>query len=545
MAEHGDPDLVDRFVESQSSESSSTSLGKRAAVWDFFDCVSDKQAVCLLCLTSIVHCGNTTNLNRHMKKSHPGKLNPKPEGDQPLITSFTCSESRQEEINNDIAEWIALDGLPLSTIESERFRYILTKHIPGYKPVCRKTFYSKYILPMYTRTFLKIKNVFKDAYYSLTSDGWKARTTEPFYLLTFHSIKDFKLYNLTLTCSYFDEKTTSENITFFLTSSLAEYGFDIDKCISVTRDNAPNMNAAFRDLSLVNFPCTDHSLNLVGKAIIYDKKFSDCIQQVNDVRKKFSYNHECNQLLKSEQIKNGLKPKLFPKEVETRWWSMQKAIEFFVINKKAIDSCLTNAEFFKKKRERIVIKPETFVVAYSLSVICKPLCDASIEFEREDCPTISSILPFLHQMEKLLANKSSTKIAGKLMEILQDQLDEFEEAKDFDRFEKLVQSVIDAAHTQILKLKASYHERFLETLEWATYLDPGFRGTDSISIERQEVLRNDLIEQLKEMEPSPSEPLPPPPKKSKKSFLIGRTGIKTLPGPEKAETEVRNYVFGM
>lgn len=158
--------------------SSATSLlsKKRSDVWQLFEPLSDKEALCLECNSAVVYSGNTTNLTRHFKRKHPDKFTPANDK-QPTVASFTCSSSRQIEINQDIAEWIALDGLPLSTIESERFRRILTKHIPGYKPICRKTLYENYILPLYKRTFLKIKEVFKDMWFSLTTDGWKARTT--------------------------------------------------------------------------------------------------------------------------------------------------------------------------------------------------------------------------------------------------------------------------------------------------------------------------------------------------------------------------------
>lgn len=469
MADTDDSTLSDNFTSSL-SPSSDSNITRRSLVWKYFNEITKDQAQCVLCNLLVVHSGNTTNMNRHMKKFHIDKL-PESGNNQPLATSFTCSASRQEEISNDLAEWIALDGLPLSMIESERFRFFLNRHIPWYKPPCRKTLFTKYILPMYKKTFLKMKSVFKNDWFSLTCDGWKARTTEPFYSLTFHCIKDFKIYNLVLTCSYFGEKTTSENINSFLETSLAEYEFDIKKCISITRDNAPNMNAALNDLDLVNFPCIDHSLNLVGKAILFDEAFSDTIQQINEIRKKFSYNHERNKQLKVEQVKSGLKPKLFPKDVETRWWSMLEVVEFFVINKKAIDSCFGNQELLKKKRERIDISEQTFAVAYALAVVCKPLHGASIEFEREDCPTISVILPFLHRMENLLYKESSTKITSKIMQVLEDEMD-VDDENEVIRIEGYVQPVIDLAFNQVGKLKDSYCRRFWGTMEWATFMDP-------------------------------------------------------------------------
>ena len=202
---------------------------------------------------------------------------------------------------------------------------------------------------MYHQTVAAIKSVFKNIPFSLTTDGWKARTKEPFYSVTFHCVKDFKIYNITLTCAYFDQSATSKNITSFLTSVLGEYDFSYDNCISITRDNAPNMDAAFREMDFVNFPCIDHSLNFLAKELFIDSLINESFRQINAIRKKFSYYHTRNKQLKIEQKALNLNESLFPSECETRWWSSFEVVKFFIKNKKAIDACLACQSLFKKK----------------------------------------------------------------------------------------------------------------------------------------------------------------------------------------------------
>lgn len=171
--------------------------------------------------------------------------------------------------------------------------------------------------------------------------------------------------------------------------------------------------------------------------------------------------------MKIEQAKNNLRPKLFPKDVKTRWWSTFKVVEFFVENIKAIEACLGNNEMFKRKKDKILISTETFATAYALNVVCKPLADASIEFERENAPTISIILPFLHQMETFLQKESVSRIALKVAAIL-----ELEGDDETMLVEGYVESVIDLVQHQLRELNTTYRSRFLDTLEKATYLDP-------------------------------------------------------------------------
>lgn len=43
---------------------------RRSTVWNFFDKVDDKAVICRLCRKSFKFCGNTTNLNSHIKRAH-------------------------------------------------------------------------------------------------------------------------------------------------------------------------------------------------------------------------------------------------------------------------------------------------------------------------------------------------------------------------------------------------------------------------------------------------------------------------------------------
>ena len=103
------------------------------------------------------------------------------------------------------------------------------------------------------------------------------------------------------------------------------------------------------------------------------------------------------------------------------------------------------------------------------SVVCKPSAEATIEFEREDTLNISIILPFLHQMETRLEKESVFGIAKKVCDIL--ELDE-EEDNEFLMIERYVQAVVDCVRKEVKGLSKTYRDRFLATLDKATYLDP-------------------------------------------------------------------------
>ncbi|KAJ8417912.1 hypothetical protein AAFF_G00227550 [Aldrovandia affinis] len=48
---------------------------KRSVVWSFFeDDLSSKRAICLICAENILHCGNTTNMLKHLRSKHQDEL---------------------------------------------------------------------------------------------------------------------------------------------------------------------------------------------------------------------------------------------------------------------------------------------------------------------------------------------------------------------------------------------------------------------------------------------------------------------------------------
>lgn len=44
---------------------------KRSVIWGYFTPVNTDEALCDVCKKKIRHCGNTTNLTKHLKAKHP------------------------------------------------------------------------------------------------------------------------------------------------------------------------------------------------------------------------------------------------------------------------------------------------------------------------------------------------------------------------------------------------------------------------------------------------------------------------------------------
>uniref|UniRef100_A0A3P8Y3Y2 BED-type domain-containing protein n=1 Tax=Esox lucius TaxID=8010 RepID=A0A3P8Y3Y2_ESOLU len=66
---------------------------KRSVVWSFFRAVDEKKVTCLLCLETVLHCGHTTNMLRHLRTKHLNEYSSKQKPRAGQITSRKDGDS--------------------------------------------------------------------------------------------------------------------------------------------------------------------------------------------------------------------------------------------------------------------------------------------------------------------------------------------------------------------------------------------------------------------------------------------------------------------
>ncbi len=145
----------------------------RSACWDYFQ-KQDELAICLVgqCKWKIKHCGNTSNLLKHLNASHPeqhqlclaaqnankaAKRTPTTAGPSALqqltlseATSMTRvypkDSSKCKKLDNSLIEMIATDIQPISVVEDKGFINFTSALDPWYKLPSRRTI-TRRLLP--------------------------------------------------------------------------------------------------------------------------------------------------------------------------------------------------------------------------------------------------------------------------------------------------------------------------------------------------------------------------------------------------------------
>ena len=178
-------------------------------------------------------CASNSNLMKHLSKAHAStKLvareectgsreasvdeGPSPCKQQKLDFSTSAPQKlSQTELYGLIGRYVVENMLPISTVESDSFRALISK-IPrkvGVGPPCRKTF-SKYIDTEYARMNAELKKEFEQLeYLATTADIWTAHN-KSFLGVTAHWMhpENMKRKKAALACRRFKGRHTHESI---------------------------------------------------------------------------------------------------------------------------------------------------------------------------------------------------------------------------------------------------------------------------------------------------------------------------------------------
>ena len=159
------------------------------------------QAICSLCVkdkkTGEFSCkkGNTSTLIRHAESAHKSNWKEIVQLDKESIKApiqsvleiikptgpkYKINSSRREELNQKVVSMIVKDLRPISIVEDEGFRDLLSTADPMYVPPSRKTLSEKLIPNRFKREMdeIKLYDLNRARYVGITTDAWTSNSTD-------------------------------------------------------------------------------------------------------------------------------------------------------------------------------------------------------------------------------------------------------------------------------------------------------------------------------------------------------------------------------
>ena len=269
-------------------KSSEMSKRPRSQCWNYFikdgdiaKCMVDREK----CKTDVKHCGNTTNMLKHLKSCHieeykncvsetvqtkKARLEATPSSKQLTLEEssersmkYPRESSKCKILDNALIEMIATDLQPLSIVEDKGFIKYTSLLDPRYQLPCRKTVSTKLLPAKYQEASELLMTKLGDAStIAVTTDIWSSRQGLSYCCLTAHTISnDWELQSYVLSMFHFSNDHTGQHIADELGNIVSQWGSPTISCC--VTDNASNMISGIEKAEWNHLPCFAHTLNLV------------------------------------------------------------------------------------------------------------------------------------------------------------------------------------------------------------------------------------------------------------------------------------------
>ncbi|XP_046983714.1 E3 SUMO-protein ligase ZBED1-like isoform X2 [Schistocerca americana] len=476
---------------------------RTSEMWSYFEILDREFAKCTLCGKKLSYKSTTTNLKKHLQKSHlivdfssqrPSELDlgeslpvevilgtssveeeraaPAPsmqQGVQSSMTSYLSKRigvNQKKKIDEQLLQLFTKDFQPFSVVEDSGFRGFVRALNPGYELPSRKHISDVMLQAAYTAAKEKVVDKLSAAKtVCLTTDCWTSAANEGYMAVTGHFVsEDFTLQSVLLGCSQLSGAHTAPNLSASLIGTTDNFRLT-DKVLLVVTDNAPNIKNAVSILKWKHFGCYAHTLNLIVQNAL--KHFVSIQQKVKTIVAFFKRSCKATERLLTYQQNNGAgHVKKLVQEVPTRWNSTLYMLERIVEIKDAVKTSLV---LFTVDFEQLT--DEEWNICSELCSVLKPFAQVSTQLSAESYPTGSQVIVLTRGLLSVCAellkrpfNSVTRTIIEELTKGLKDRFHNVEMSKSIGvatlldpRFKSLVfesRVAADNAKKQLIELVA-------------------------------------------------------------------------------------------
>lgn len=407
-------------------------------VWKHFDKVDKDSAKCKKCDEEGKACnfstkgGGTSNLSNHIKKRHPGLLaSASAATTQSDIRAMgrLCDARKSALLKKKILNLVTVDLRPLSVVDGRAFVDLLHTVEPNLKNFGRKAI-SNLLEQQYEVEKEKVKILIGNSELKFgiatTADGWTSSTNQSYMTVTAHFIgNDWKLEYKNLCTKEMSGRHTAENIKEVIEATCNEFG--VGRILSVTRDNARNMEKAVETSKEIDFgiACCAHLLQLALQESLQVPAIQAMLGVFRQNSRFFRKSGPGWQALKKKQgeVSNDARPKRPIMEVPTRWNSTFYMVQRLLHLRQHVDDIWTNDEDLRKDMKRAnVLKPreDHWYLAKKLVKVLNPFEQLTTIWSGSKYVSVSTALPLvIAQLAKLEARQTDIPPIHEMKKTLQ------------------------------------------------------------------------------------------------------------------------------
>lgn len=432
---------------------------KVSGVWKCFEKVDGDKIKCKNCDSVFKDFKNTTNLLKHLKKTHPiiysthidnSSTTPAPsdsnllgetsgsggatplnedknanlsqsiaDGETPpprkrqLQMTFPSKQAlkmNSKNVDKALMRMVCIDFQPLQVVENIGFQEYTRVLNPIYELPSRKILSEKLIPEQYSTAKKATQEMLKAIdYISLTTDLWTSDSSKSYMTLTIHFINEDKFKSLTLSTREVKDAHTSENLAREMKDILETEWNILDKIICVTTDNAANIKKAVVDiLQKRHHSCAAHTLNLVVQDTIKDSELLiGLVEKCREIVAYFKRSNNAAYKLKQVQEQMQLETLKLKQDVQTRWNSVYYMLERLDKVKIPLSAAITSLPGCPGN-----LNAQEWIEVHECLCILKPVEQMTSIISGEQYPTLSCIIPLIRGVQAEIAVLILKLLAG-------------------------------------------------------------------------------------------------------------------------------------
>eukprot|EP00117_Sycon_ciliatum_P039703 scpid48756/ scgid29299/ Zinc finger BED domain-containing protein 4 len=431
---------------------SKTKVGKlasqRSFVWEHFSQPVESKVICSHCKRSYSYTGGTTNLQNHLRNSHPFVLS-KPaasssvtteQGTRPILafgvrqSRTPCNAAEVSQISNLLVDWICLNMRPLGIVGDGGFVRLMSFLKPGFT-VPSRTCVAGMIQKRHAKARKELVELLQDApALALTTDAWTSKATMSYLTFTVHFVAaDWTLRSYVLETTYFQEGHTANNLAAETNRVVESFGISTSSVKCIVHDEARNVMAASRllkrELAWDFIACAAHRLQTcIRHAVAGTRQVEKLLADARRLVSHFHHSSKQTEALNERQVaisSNGGKALHLIQDVATRWNSGHAMLVRLLELKLAVMAVLQEDSAHKS----LLLKDHQWTLAQEVVDTLGPAATATTLLGGERYCTMSLLLPIVSSLHRAWQRESDADDAtlaissfrARLVEELEDK----------------------------------------------------------------------------------------------------------------------------
>ncbi|XP_049608368.1 E3 SUMO-protein ligase ZBED1 isoform X2 [Syngnathus scovelli] len=321
--------------------------------------------------------------------------------------ALSCTVEEAALLTDSILKMLVTDMRPLSMVEDEGFKKMISAFNPKYSMPDRSHFTSL-MEKKHQQITEKLKTVLQDTEsVALTTDVWTSVATESYLRVACHFVgEDWQMKSFSLTTGRLKENHTAADIADLLEETTDKFYIPFPKVKAVVHDNRTSVVAAAAILKerhgWASVRCSGYVLNSVVQSTLKNSQtIANCVASARTLVEHFKKSEVACAKLQEMQKQMGMPPQMLIRDVSTRWNGTYHMLSRLLGQRWPVAAALSDLAVNPNgKQVHLDLKQEQWNLSEELTRVLGPFVSVTEFLHGEQYVTLSSLPQLVHNLKK-------------------------------------------------------------------------------------------------------------------------------------------------